>query len=435
MEIVMAIINSKVSMTHSRHSLGVGMNMSPRVSLASLVACVGLAASSASAQYSEGFVWNRLADWTPRPPSDAGTSNGNPDDDSTGRPCWEYRYTVNDPNAGGLGSSVPWYTVATNKSVWDQNWFGNGTGVWARGNDLNPPIGQGSLTHTFGSGNGPYVPVILWRYPGSCPVRVSFYGELTLVWSGLDAQQNTGPIDVIVARRAASGALTLVFSDTYARPTNPPSDNLTIPVNVDGVAIAPGDVVLVSCRSRIWLGSNWSNMLDDGLSIQVTRSPALVDQPPTDTSTCPTGAVSFAVSPLGAGPFDYQWQVNDPVSGWTDLSDGALYIAGSLTCGTINGASLANMQVSLDCEATPQELSGAEFRCVVSSSCGTETSDSATLTICPGDLNCDGFVNGDDYDAFASAFEAGDLAADFNHDGFVNGDDYDSFASAFEAGC
>ena len=161
----------------------------------------------------------------------------------------------------------------------------------------------------------------------------------------------------------------------------------------------------------------------------------MVDQPPTDTSTCPTGAVSFAVSPLGAGPFDYQWQVNDPVSGWTDLSDGALYIAGSLTCGTINGASLANMQVSLDCEATPQELSGAEFRCVVSSSCGTETSDSATLTICPGDLNCDGFVNGDDYDAFASAFEAGDLAADFNHDGFVNGDDYDSFASAFEAGC
>ncbi len=86
-------------------------------------------------------------------------------------------------------------------------------------------------------------------------------------------------------------------------------------------------------------------------------------------------------------------------------------------------------------EAAQYELSGAEFRCVVSSLCGTETSDFATLTICPGDLNCDGFVNGDDYDAFASAFEAGDLAADFNHDGFVNGDDYDAFASAFEAGC
>ncbi|MBL8762563.1 MAG: hypothetical protein JNL50_14810, partial [Phycisphaerae bacterium] len=45
------------------------------------------------------------------------------------------------------------------------------------------------------------------------------------------------------------------------------------------------------------------------------------------------------------------------------------------------------------------------------------------------------FVNGDDYDQFASAFEEGSLLADLNHDGFVNGDDYDLFASAFEAGC
>ncbi|MBL8761334.1 MAG: endonuclease/exonuclease/phosphatase family protein [Phycisphaerae bacterium] len=51
------------------------------------------------------------------------------------------------------------------------------------------------------------------------------------------------------------------------------------------------------------------------------------------------------------------------------------------------------------------------------------------------EMNDDGFVNGDDYDAFASLFEAGDLAADLNADGFVNGDDYDSFASAFELGC
>lgn len=54
---------------------------------------------------------------------------------------------------------------------------------------------------------------------------------------------------------------------------------------------------------------------------------------------------------------------------------------------------------------------------------------------CPADFNDDGFVNGDDYDAFAEAFDIGDLAADFNSDGFVNGDDYDEFASAFDAGC
>jgi len=54
---------------------------------------------------------------------------------------------------------------------------------------------------------------------------------------------------------------------------------------------------------------------------------------------------------------------------------------------------------------------------------------------CVADFNNDGFVDGDDYDAFADAFEAGNIAADLNNDGFVNGDDYDLFASAFESGC
>lgn len=54
---------------------------------------------------------------------------------------------------------------------------------------------------------------------------------------------------------------------------------------------------------------------------------------------------------------------------------------------------------------------------------------------CPADFNHDGFVNGDDYDYFANAFESGDPSADMNNDGFVNGDDYDVFATHFEAGC
>ncbi len=53
----------------------------------------------------------------------------------------------------------------------------------------------------------------------------------------------------------------------------------------------------------------------------------------------------------------------------------------------------------------------------------------------PADMNADGFVNGDDYDAFAEFFDAGHAGADFNGDGFVNGDDYDAFAERFELGC
>ena len=54
---------------------------------------------------------------------------------------------------------------------------------------------------------------------------------------------------------------------------------------------------------------------------------------------------------------------------------------------------------------------------------------------CTADPNADGFVNGDDYDLFASFFDAADSRADFNRDGFVNGNDYDEFAAAFDSGC
>jgi len=54
---------------------------------------------------------------------------------------------------------------------------------------------------------------------------------------------------------------------------------------------------------------------------------------------------------------------------------------------------------------------------------------------CGADFNGNGFINGDDFDAFVAAFVLGDLTADFNGDGFVNGDDYDGFVAAFEVGC
>lgn len=55
--------------------------------------------------------------------------------------------------------------------------------------------------------------------------------------------------------------------------------------------------------------------------------------------------------------------------------------------------------------------------------------------LCVADFNVDTYVNGDDYDLFASEFDAAHHVADLNFDGFVNGDDYDLFASHFEEGC
>jgi len=54
---------------------------------------------------------------------------------------------------------------------------------------------------------------------------------------------------------------------------------------------------------------------------------------------------------------------------------------------------------------------------------------------CPADFDGDGFVTGDDFDAFVADFEAGNSAADFDYDGFVTGDDFDAYVVAFAAGC
>ncbi len=56
-------------------------------------------------------------------------------------------------------------------------------------------------------------------------------------------------------------------------------------------------------------------------------------------------------------------------------------------------------------------------------------------TPCGADYNADGFVTGDDFDAFVDAFTLGTIEADFNRDGFVTGDDFDLFSEAFVAGC
>ncbi|MCK6477029.1 MAG: hypothetical protein L6Q35_09390 [Phycisphaerales bacterium] len=55
--------------------------------------------------------------------------------------------------------------------------------------------------------------------------------------------------------------------------------------------------------------------------------------------------------------------------------------------------------------------------------------------VCDADFDGSGFVDTDDFDAFVSAFEAGDQEADFDGSGFVDTDDFDAFVRAFEAGC
>ncbi len=66
---------------------------------------------------------------------------------------------------------------------------------------------------------------------------------------------------------------------------------------------------------------------------------------------------------------------------------------------------------------------------------GLKTLSFLTPPPCRADVNGDGFVTGDDFDAYVLAFEAGDASADFDGDSFVTGDDFDAYVVEFEVGC
>ncbi|RYD54443.1 MAG: hypothetical protein EOP56_19200, partial [Sphingobacteriales bacterium] len=86
---------------------------------------------------------------------------------------------------------------------------------------------------------------------------------------------------------------------------------------------------------------------------------------PNNSTICRNASTSFSVTATGVG-LTYQWQVNSG-SGFTNISNGAPY----------SNATTATLNLT----ATPVTLNGYTYRCVVSSGCGNQTSNSAVLTV------------------------------------------------------
>ncbi|MCC6968628.1 MAG: hypothetical protein IT434_00245 [Phycisphaerales bacterium] len=108
---------------------------------------------------------------------------------------------------------------------------------------------------------------------------------------------------------------------------------------------------------------------------------------------------------------------------------------------SVSGSGWQTYLLPIDSVYYDEIAGGLDARLVVNYSATFQGTmiDYAELSVeyqaCLADIDYNGFVNGDDYDLFASAFDAADPAADLDANGFVNGDDYDLFASAFESGC
>lgn len=172
---------------------------------------------------------------------------------------------------------------------------------------------------------------------------------------------------------------------------------------------------------------------------------ASVSAHPAHGAVCPTDTAQFTVVAAGAGTLVYQWQVESAPPGsniYTNLANGPIGGSAAVASGTAT-PTLA-IQVNGD-----HSISGTAFRCIVSATCGGETSNPASLVVwtscSPADLDCDGSLGpGDaaamvlavlDPDAYASAHPDCPMTnGDMNHDGAVDGRDLQTFVNATLAG-
>lgn len=135
-----------------------------------------------------------------------------------------------------------------------------------------------------------------------------------------------------------------------------------------------GDAGSYRCVVTGGCGSTTSNAAT--LTVNATTA---ITQHPQPQSVNAFGTASFSVTATGSG-LSYQWQKDG-----VNLSDG----------GHVSGATTASLQIS---PATPDDV--GDYRCVVTGTCGSATSNIAALTILA--------ILADDFEAYAgqAAFES-----------------------------
>ena len=141
----------------------------------------------------------------------------------------------------------------------------------------------------------------------------------------------------------------------------------------------------------------------------LTLTPTAILTHPSAQTVGTGGTAAFSVIAEGAGTLDYQWQKDG-----TDLVDD----------GRIVGANTADLQIS-NCSSTDQ----ADYRCVVSGYCGTETSTAVTLTVESAPPisffeDWDDYAEGNDDPAYVSRWQT--IAGANRYDVWVG--NYDEFS-------
>ncbi len=178
-------------------------------------------------------------------------------------------------------------------------------------------------------------------------------------------------------------------------------------------------------RDRIVLfgGALPSGNLGDTWELAIKRPPAIGSNAQ-DITTCVGGSAQFEALGTGGAPLSYQWRRDGLV-----LQDGETPVGSQ-----ISGATTPTLVIT-----NAAESDEGDYDVVISNSCGSVTTQPATLTVCaclacPADFNQDGGIDGTDVSYFFDRWEVGNCDADVNADGGTDGADVDAFFAAWEAG-
>jgi hypothetical protein len=175
-------------------------------------------------------------------------------------------------------------------------------------------------------------------------------------------------------------------STEFSLPASLPADNYTLTVSANGITSEPFCV-----------------------------GPSIASNPASQ-SACVGGSVTFSVAAGGISATTFQWRRD---------------LVNLVNLGEYSGVNTATLTIS---PVSATDIA-ADYNCVITNACGSATSETAALTICLADFNCDGAANSADFFDFLTVFFTNAPAADFNHDSSINSQDFFDFLAAFFAGC
>jgi hypothetical protein len=178
--------------------------------------------------------------------------------------------------------------------------------------------------------------------------------------------------------------------------------------------IPTGNTVTVFLYARSARPSTPGYVYFDDAAPDCSTIPPVIMQQPVNQVVCAGRNAEFTVVADGAAPLSYQWQKNA-----FELENGEAYTGVTTTTLTVNAADAADV---------------ADYRCVVTNTNGTATSNAASLAVHPrvaSDLDGDCDVDRPDFDLFADCMSGANVpcdpsctSRDFDEDGDVDQSDF-----------